>query len=229
MMRQKVLSQIRDGDYDGIIMAYSCFEIIPLRRTVVLNNMNRQLDRLSQALQDLRLLPHYSDANTGAIDREKKHIIKLTQAFLDSMSEPQTEDITFDQLEINTLFVDEAHNYKNIPIRTKLKNLNGINTKGSSKCLDLLHKVRHVQDKNGGRGVVFATGTPLCNSISDAYAMQLYLQFEELEKTHLDVFDNWVKTFALPEQLCEIDVDTFNVLFARKFSNFSNLPEFWRV
>lgn len=110
MMRQKVLSQIRDGDYDGIIMAYSCFEIIPLRRTVVLNNMNRQLDRLSQALQDLRLLPHYSDVNTGAIDREKKYIVKLTQQFLDSMSEPQTEDITFDQLEINTLFVDEAHN-----------------------------------------------------------------------------------------------------------------------
>lgn len=229
MMRQKVLSQIRDGDYDGIIMAYSCFEIIPLRRTVVLNNMNRQLERLSQALQDLRLRPHYSDVNAGAIDREKKYIVKLTQEFLDSMSEPQTEDITFDQLEINTLFVDEAHNYKNIPIRTKLKNLNGINTKGSSKCLDLLHKVRHVQDMNGGRGVVFATGTPLCNSISDAYAMQLYLQFEELEKTHLDVFDNWIKTFALPEQLCEIDVDTSKFRFVRKFSKFFNLPELSRM
>ena len=110
----------------------------------------------------------------------------------------------------------------NWSIRDK-KNLGSGNTNaGSSKCLDLLHKVRHVQGTNGGRGVVFATGTPLCNSISDAYAMQLYLQYEELEKTHLDVFDNWVKTFALPEQLCEIDVDTSKFRFVRKFSNLAN-------
>lgn len=230
LMRQKVLTQIRDGDYDGVIMAYSCFEMIPLSETVVLNNMNQQLDRLNGALQELRTRKYYWNASaSSAIDREKKHILKLTQEFLESMSAPQTEDITFDKLEINTLFVDEAHNYKNIPIRTKLKNLNGINTKGSSKCLDLLHKVRHVQGTNGGRGVVFATGTPLCNSISDAYAMQLYLQYEELEKTHLDVFDNWVKTFALPEQLCEIDVDTSKFRFVRKFSKFFNLPELSRM
>lgn len=146
-----------------------------------------------------------------------------------SMTTPQTGDITFDELEINTLFVDEAHNYKNIPIRTKLKNLNGINTKGSSKCMDLLHKVCYVQRTNGGRGVVLATGTPLCNSISDAYAMQLYLQYDELEKSHLDVFDNWVKTFALPEQLCEIDVDTSKFRFVRRFSKFFNLPELSRM
>lgn len=224
MMRQKVLTQIRDGDYDGVIMAYSCFEMIPLSESVVLNNMNRQLDRLNEALRDLKNRTHFWNCHS-AIDREKKNILKLTQDFLKSMSPTETEDITFDKLEINTLFVDEAHNYKNIPIRTKLKNLNGINTKGSSKCLDLLHKVRHVQGTNGGRGVVFATGTPLCNSISDAYAMQLYLQYEELEKTHLDVFDNWVKTFALPEQLCEIDVDTSKFRFVRKFSRFFNLPE----
>lgn len=230
MMRQKVLTQIRDGDYDGVIMAYSCFEMIPLSETVVLNNMNRQLDRLNGALQELRTRQYYWNASaSSAIDREKKHILKLTQEFLKSMSAPQVEDITFDKLEINTLFVDEAHNYKNIPIRTKLKNLNGINTKGSSKCLDLLHKVRQIQETNGGRGVVFATGTPLCNSISDAYAMQLYLQYEELEKTHLDVFDNWVKTFALPEQLCEIDVDTSKFRFVRKFSKFFNLPELSRM
>ncbi len=228
MMRPKVLTQIRDGDYDGIIMAYSCFEMIPLSETMVLNNMNRQLGRLNEALLDLKNRTHFWNCRS-AIDREKQYILKLTQAFLESMGTPNTEDITFDKLEINTLFVDEAHNYKNIPIRTKMKNLNGINTKGSSKCLDLLHKVRHVQGTNGGRGVVFATGTPLCNSISDAYAMQLYLQYEELEKARLDVFDNWVKTFALPEQLCEIDVDTSKFRFIRKFSKFFNLPELSRM
>lgn len=216
MMRQKVLKQIHDGDYDGIIMAYSCFEMIPLSEDVVLDNMKQKLNRLNDVLFDARQRTDFSNT----IDREKKYIKKLTREFLDSMTTPQTGDITFDELEINTLFVDEAHNYKNIPIRTKLKNLNGINTKGSSKCMDLLHKVRYVQRTNGGRGVVLATGTPLCNSISDAYAMQLYLQYDELEKSHLDVFDNWVKTFALPEQLCEIDVDTSKFRFVRRFSKF---------
>lgn len=225
MMRQKVLKQIRDGDYDGIIMAYSCFEMIPLSEDVVLDNMKQKLNRLNDVLFDARQRTDFSNT----IDREKKYIKKLTREFLDSMTTPQTGDITFDELEINTLFVDEAHNYKNIPIRTKLKNLNGINTKGSSKCMDLLHKVRYVQRTNGGRGVVLATGTPLCNSISDAYAMQLYLQYDELEKSHLDVFDNWVKTFALPEQLCEIDVDTSKFRFVRRFSKFFNLPELSRM
>jgi len=227
-MRQKVLKQIRDGDYDGIIMAYSCFEMIPLNQTIVLANMERELNRLNDALQEIRKKP-YLYKERSFIEKEKERIHSLTQAFLESMSLPNIEEITFDALEINTLFVDEAHNYKNIPIHTKLKNLNGINTKGSSKCLDLLHKVRHVQSKNDGRGVVFATGTPLCNSISDAYAMQMYLQYEEMEKTHLDVFDNWVKTFALPEQLCEIDVDTSKFRFIRKFSKFFNLPELSRM
>lgn len=228
-MRQKVLTQIRDGDYDGVIMAYSCFEMIPLNRSVILSNMDRQLGRLNEAMRNLRTNGGYWQSDGGSIEREKKHILKLTQDFLESMAQPQAEDITFDDLEFNTIFVDEAHNYKNIPIRTKLKNLNGINTKGSDKCLDLMHKVRHIQATNGGRGAVFATGTPLCNSISDAYAMQMYLQYEELEKTHLDVFDNWVKTFALPEQLCEIDVDTSKFRFVRKFSKFFNLPELARM
>lgn len=103
MMRQKVLTQIRDGDYDGVIMAYSCFEMIPLSETVVLNNMNQQLDRLNGALQELRTRKYYWKASaSSAIDREKKHILKLTQEFLESMSAPQTEDITFDKLEMRS-------------------------------------------------------------------------------------------------------------------------------
>lgn len=224
-MRYKVLKQMRDGDYDGIIMAYSCFEMIPLSADIVLSNMDAQLKRLEDALRSMQYSSSYSRSFTTPLSNEKKYIIKLTNEFLDSMNPSNSSDITFDQLEINTLFVDEAHNYKNIPIRTNLKNLNGINTKGSIKCQDLLHKVRHIQQNNGGRGVVFATGTPLCNSISDAYAIQMYLQYDELQKSHLDVFDNWVKTFAKPEQICEIDVDASKFRFVRKFSKFFNLPE----
>jgi N12 class adenine-specific DNA methylase len=129
-------------------MAYSCFEMIPLNQTIVLANMERELNRLNDALQEIRKKP-YLYKERSFIEKEKERIHSLTQNFLESMSMPKTEEITFDALEINTLFVDEAHNYKNIPIHTKMKNLNGINTKGSSKCLDLLHKVRHVQNTTG--------------------------------------------------------------------------------
>ena len=224
-MRQKVLQQIQSADYDGIIMAYSCFEMIPLSADSIWQNMSVKLKQIETALSELKTPQGYyiSGHNYTALEAEKKSLKKLTQEFLDSMTPKGSQDITFEELEIDTLFLDEAHNYKNLPIKTHLRDLRGINTTGSSKCQDLLHKVRIVQQN--GRGVVFATGTPLCNSISDTYAMQVYLQYDELQKNHLDVFDNWVKTFALPEQICEIDVDASKYRFVRRFSKFFNLPE----
>lgn len=224
-MRQKVLRQIKEGDYDGIIIAYSCFEMIPLSETTVLDNMATQLNRIESAIRDLRSGSRWDIWNKNTLDKEKERITQMTIDFVNSMTYPGTSEVTFGDLDISTLFLDEAHNYKNLPIKTQLRNLNGINTKGSSKCLDMLHKVRCVQNSENGRGAVFATGTPLCNSISDAYTMQIYLQSEELENSHLDQFDNWVKTFAKPEQLMEIDVDTSKYRMIRKFARFHNLPE----
>lgn len=225
-MRQKVLEQIRDGDYDGIIIAYSCFEMIPLSVNSILADMNLKLKKISSAIEEIRNRQGYIEKEFYTpLSKEKEYIKTLTQDFIDSIDYSRVKDITFDSLEINTLFVDEAHNYKNIPIKTRLRNLNGINVKGSLKCQDLLHKVRYIQQTNDGRGAVFATGTPLCNSISDAYAMQMYLQYDELKYSELDVFDNWIKTFAQPEQLCEIDVDTSKYRFLRRLVKFFNLPE----
>lgn len=199
-MRQKVLKQIKDSDYDGIIIAYSCFEMIPLSGDYIISQMEKSLNEINHAIQRMR----NETGSSGALEREMRYIKKMAVSLTDSASSA-TSEITFDQLEINTLFVDEAHNFKNIPIRTNLMNLIGINTKGSDKCHQMLQKVRCVQENNNGRGVVFATGTPLCNSISDAYAMQIYLQYDMLKQTHLDRFDNWVKTFAKPERVCEIE------------------------
>lgn len=224
-MRGKVLSQIKKGDYDGIIIAYSCFDMIPLASSTVLNNMSGQLDMIENAVRDMRRYS-YTYWQSNELKKARENLIKMTNDFINSMSYTVSSDITFEDLEISTLFLDEAHNYKNLPIKTQLKNLNGINTKGSSKCLGMLHKIRCVQNNSeSGRGAVFATGTPLCNSISDAYAMQMYLQYDELEKTELHIFDNWVKTFAKPEQLCEIDVDTSKYRMIWRFSHFHNLPE----
>lgn len=222
-MRQKVLRQIQKGDYDGIIIAYSCFEMIPVSVKFVTDEMEKKVAEINDSIS--RLKNSYSwKWGSVPLEQEKKYIKKITNDFLDSFNVAPNE-ITFDSLEINTIFLDEAHNYKNLPIKTKLKNLVGINTTGSTKCMAMMQKIRSVQINNGGRGAVLATGTPLCNSISDAYAMQMYLQPEEMAKSKLDVFDNWVRTFAKPEQVCEVDVDTSKFRFVRRFSKFFNLSE----
>ena len=228
-MRQKALRQIKEGDYDGVIIAYSCFEMIPLAENTVLDNMSRQLKVIEREVYELRTSKSYDRWSQSTLEKEKKRIVQLTNDFINSMNAPEKGDVTFGELDISTLFLDEAHNYKNLPIKTVMRNLNGINTKGSKKCLDMLHKIRCIQNSENGRGAVFATGTPLCNSISDAYSMQMYLQYEELEKSNLNQFDNWVKTFAKPEQLVEIDVDTSKYRMVRKFSRFHNLPELSRM
>ena len=222
-MRHKVLEQAQSGDYDGIIVAYSCFEMINLSGEYIAASFDEQVSVLRGAIRGLRADGRYRWGSTP-LEREIKYINSIMGELMEGVNSALGE-ITFEKLGINTLFVDEAHNYKNIPIRTNLKNLRGINVTGSKKCLDMLEKVKCIQKENGGRGVVFATGTPLCNSISDVYAMQMYLQPEALEKRRLDRFDNWVKTFARPEQVCEIDVNASGYRFVRRFSKFFNLPE----
>lgn len=221
MLREKVLSQIRDGDYDGIIMAYSCFEMIPLSCNYINNQMADSIKELNLAVDNYNRYS-YEQVNRR---KEEDRIRALTTKLIESMDKKPIRNICFDDLDINTIFLDEAHNYKNIPIKTKMRDLTGINTTGSQKCLEMQRKVLCVQEQNGGRGAVFATGTPLCNSISDAYAMQMYLQRDKMHELKLDIFDNWVKTFAAPEVICEIDVDTSKFRMVRRFVKFFNLRE----
>ncbi len=218
-VRQKIMKQIQHGDYDGIIIAYSCFEMIPISAEAIEREMNVRLNILSDEIKKIS-----KAVSINILNKERERIEKLTHDFIASMNY-ESGDITFDNLGVNTLFVDEAHNYKNIKLHTKLKNPNGINTNGSPKCKNMMYKVRCVQEQNRGRGVVFATGTPLCNSIADVYTMQMYLMPQKMQELHLDVFDNWVKTFATPETVCEVDVDTSKFRFIERFAEFHNLPE----
>lgn len=219
-VREKTMKLMKHGDYDGIIIAFSCFDMIPLSVDFINESMKENISRIDLAISQVG----YAIGSRAALDRAKKNIIGMVDELISSM-EYESVNVSFDELGINTLYVDEAHNYKNIPIKTHIKNIRGINTKGSKKCLSMLQKVRCVQNQNDGRGVVFATGTPLCNSIADAYTMQLYLHKDELELTHLDVFDNWIKTFARPQVVAEIDVDTQNYRMVTRFATFHNLPD----
>ncbi len=223
-VRNKRIREIRDGDYDGIIIAYSCFDLIPLSGYHIIKNMEEILEEIEFENCETS----YATGISFALEKERKRIVKQYEDLKKTYSSTEF-GICFEDLGISTLFLDEAHNFKNIPIRTNMFNINGINRKGSDKCLSMLYRVRYIQKSPEGRGVVFATGTPLSNSITDAYSMQMYLQYEKIKNMNLDVFDNWAKSFAQPERVCEIDVDVSKYRFVYRFSKFYNIPELARM
>ncbi len=215
--RKSVLENIRDRDYDGIIMAYSCFEQIPVSRDFIIKEYEDLKTEIDERLSE-------EGKATTNLKKKSKTISKLLgELAVKAIS--ANDEVFFDELGISRLFVDEAHNYKNVPIDTKIDKVLGISSSGSAKCQDMLDKTRVVQKQNNGGGVVFATGTPVTNSITDAYIMQKYLQSGELAMLDLQSFDSWVGMFAERVSEFEVDVDTSNYRLATRFSKFHNLPE----
>ena len=215
--RESVLERIRDEDLDGIIIAYSCFEQIPLSKEYYQN----------QLIDEQELIAEIAGKRNKATSRLKKKQEAVSKALseLAASMDDLYNGVYFDDLGITRLFVDEAHNFKNVPIETKADKVLGISASGSKKCQDMMDKVRMVQKKNDGAGVVFATGTPITNSITDAYIMQMYLQSGELAMLDLQSFDSWIGMFAERSTEFEIDVDTSSYRLATRFSKFHNLPE----
>lgn len=215
--RNGVLERIRDEDFDGIIMAYSCFEQIPLSK-------DYKIKTIEQELQEVRQLLSTRGKSTGRLRRREE---KLREELMEVLSAESRHPIQvyFDGLGITRLYVDEAHNYKNVPVDTKIDRVLGISTTGSKKCRDMLDKVRMIQRNHNGGGVIMATGTPLTNSITDAFVMQKYLQSGELALLELQSFDSWVGMFAERVTEFEIDVDTSGYRLATRFNKFHNLPE----
>lgn len=215
--RESVLEQIRDEDFDGIIMAYSCFEQIPLSKDFYTEQLQETLDKISE-------LASNTNKATSKLERKKEAVRKALSS-LELAMDNMYDTVYFDELGITRLFVDEAHNYKNVPIETKVDKVLGISSKGSKKCRDMMDKVRLVQKQNNGGGVVMATGTPITNSIADAFVMQKYLQSGELGMLDLQSFDSWIGMFAERVTEFEIDVDTSSYRLATRFAKFHNLPE----
>lgn len=215
--RESVLERIRDVDFDGIIIAYSCFERIPLSKEYYQN----------QLVDEQELIAEIAGKKNKATSRLKKKQEAVSKALseLAVAMDDLYNGVYFDDLGITRLFVDEAHNFKNVPIETKADKVLGISASGSKKCKDMMDKVHMVQKKNDGAGVVFATGTPITNSITDAFIMQMYLQSGELAMLDLQNFDSWIGMFAERSTEFEIDVDTSSYRLATRFSKFHNLPE----
>ncbi|MBR3278615.1 MAG: DEAD/DEAH box helicase family protein [Lachnospiraceae bacterium] len=215
--REGILERVRDDDFDGIIIAYSCFEQIPLSRQCYLEDLKGQQMEVSQLI---RTKGKATSKLSKKAEKLAEEINKLESAWLDVY-----DTVCFDELGITRLFVDEAHNFKNVPVETKTTNVLGISTANSKKCRDMLDKVHLIQRRNGGKGVVMATGTPITNSITDAFVMQMYLQSGELALLDLQSFDSWIGMFAERVTEFEIDVDTSSYRLATRFSRFHNLPE----
>lgn len=215
--RETVLTRIRDENFDGIIIAYSCFEQIPLSKEYYINELKEKL----------QLLSHIAAQRNKATYRllRKEEALRKALAEMTETAEDSRDTVYFDQLGITRLFVDEAHNFKNVPLETKTSGILGVSGSGSKRCRDMMDKVHMIQKKNNGKGVVLATGTPITNSITDAYILQQYLQSGELAMLDLQSFDAWVGMFAEQCTEFEIDVDTNSYRLATRFSKFHNLPE----
>ena len=213
--RDSTLQKMRDDDYDGIIMAYSCFDRIPISQSCYIERLEKEREEIVKRLKN-------QSKATATLVRKKEKIVKTLSEL--AIAQDKTANlICFNDLGITRLFVDEAHNYKNVPVETKANNVLGISSSGSQKCRDMLEKVQYIQKNQGG--VIMATGTPITNSITDIFVMQKYLQSGELELLDLQSFDSWIGMFSERSTEFEIDVDTSSYRLATRFSKFHNLPE----
>ncbi len=221
--RCAVLKSIRDDDFDAILMPYSSFGMISLSPDYYMDKIHKLKAQIDEAKKD-------PDRNTSALRRKMSAVRRMETDLLKKLEIERREAagkeiIYFESLGIDRLFVDEAHNFKNVSFDTKMSNVLGLNSKGSEKCDDMADKVSCIQRLNGGGGVVFATGTPITNSIADCYVIQRYLQSGDLEVLGLSGFDSWAGMFCEITRDFEIDVDTSKYRMASRLSKFHNLPE----
>ena len=218
--RSKVLTNIKNNDYDAVLMGYGSFSLIPLSRDERERELITALSDISEGMKNAV----YNDAYT-VLNRYASRIEHRLQKLWQEEEAVPKDAIFFDELGIDTIFVDEAHNFKNISIETKHGSLPGLNTKGSRRCDDLMAKLRYIQRTHGGRGAVFATGTPITNSVSDMYTMQRYLGYGHMDELNLLEFDNWVKMFSEVTEEFEVEANGVGYRLRRRLSRYYNLPE----
>ncbi len=218
--RNRILNHIKTTDYDAILMGYGSFSLIPLSKDERERGLIEALSDISESMKNAV----YNDAYT-VLNRYASRLEHRLQKLWEEEAHIPADAVFFDDLGIDTIFVDEAHNFKNISIETKHGSLPGLNTKGSRRCDDLMAKIRFIQRTHGGRGAVFATGTPITNSVSDMYTLQRYLGYEHMDELNLLEFDNWVKMFSEVTEEFEVEANGVGYRLRRRLSKYYNLPE----
>ncbi|MEI6083700.1 MAG: DEAD/DEAH box helicase [Verrucomicrobiota bacterium] len=222
--RRKLFGRIATGNWDAVIVTHSGFERIPLSHETQKRFFEEQLHEL----EIVRL--QHSDSNRRLV-KELERAKKRLEARLQALAAEHKKDntLTFEELGVDRLFVDEAHFFKNLFYVSKMTRVAGLPQTASERAFDMYLKVRHVQATNGGGGVVFATGTPIANSMAEMFTMQRYLQPDDLKKHNLHHFDSWAATFGEPVTAMELSPDGAGYRLNTRFARFINVPELMQI
>ena len=220
--RKKFCARIATGDYDAIIMGHSQFEKIPISKERQERLLHEQIWEITEGIAEV-------EASGGErftvkqLERTKKSL----EARLEKLQAEDRKDdvVTFEQLGVDRLFVDEAHNYKNLFLYTKMRNVAGLSTTDAQKSSDMFAKCRYMDEITGSRGVIFATGTPVSNSMTELYTMQRYLQYDRLQELGMAHFDCWASRFGETVTALELAPEGTGYRARTRFSKFFNLPE----
>ena len=220
--RRRFCSRIATGDYDAVIIGHSQFEKIPLSLDRQIRMIEEQIEEITAGIEALEA----EDGNYYSVKQMEKTKRGL-ETKLQRLNDRERKDdvVTFEELGVDRLFIDEAHNYKNLYLYTKMRNVAGIAQTEAQKSSDLYMKCRYLDEITDSHGVVFATGTPISNSMTEMYTMQRYLQYDRLRDMHLQHFDAWASTFGETVTAIELAPEGTGYRAKTRFARFFNLPE----
>ena len=221
--RKKFCSRIATGDYDAIIIGHSQFERIPLSPERQKSMIERQIQDITFAIAEAKAEDDGKSFTVKQMEKTKKSL----QAKLQKLNDQSRKDdvVTFEQLGVDRLFVDESHFYKNMFLYTKMRNIAGIAQTDAQKSSDMFAKCQYLDEITGGKGVTFATGTPVSNSMVELYTIMRYLQYDTLQKLHLGHFDSWAASFGETVTAIELSPEGTGYRAKTRFARFFNLPE----
>ena len=220
--RKKFCARIATGDYDAIIIGHSQFEKIPISQERQERLLQEQIDEIEAGVKELRA-SHAERFTIKQLERMKKQLETKLQKLTSATRKDDV--VTFEQLGVDRLYVDEAHNYKNLFLYTKMRNVAGLSTTDAQKSSDMYLKCRYMDELTGGRGIVFATGTPVSNSMTELYTMMRYLQHDLLASRGFSHFDCWASTFGETVTAIELAPEGTGYRARTRFARFFNLPE----
>ena len=220
--RAQLFSRIATGNWDAVIVTHSSFEKIPLSTRARKDFIEAQIEEIEDVIREQK-----SESRGTHLVKELERVRKRLEFKLDSLSAEERKDrtLTFEELGVDRLFIDEAHKFKNLFYTTKMTRVAGLPQTASERAFDLFLKVGHIQERNGGGGVVFATGTPISNTMAEMFTMQRYLQMASLRRLSLQHFDSWAGTFGETVTAMELSPDGAGYRLQHRFARFVNVPE----
>lgn len=220
--RKRFIGRIATGEYDAVVIGHTQFEKIPMSKEYQEKHIQDQIDEIINYVEEYK-----HDRNQNFTVKQLEKTKKKLETRLEKLNDDFKKDdvITFEELGVDKLFIDEAHNYKNLYLYTKMRNVAGIGQSEAFKSSDMFMKCRYMDEMTGGKGIVFATGTPVSNSMTELYTMQRYLQYESLKKNNLEHFDAWASTFGETQSAFELSPEGTGYRVKTRFSKFYNLPE----